>query len=70
MEQMLKILNTNKPEPTPTQLEALKAYAAEKGRYWKDALLSDWFSGTSEGELQTLRNTLGPSWLINFRLTA
>lgn len=50
--------------PTAEQIEALKAYASENGRYWKAALLLDWSCDRTSGALQELRNTLGPSWLL------
>lgn len=57
--------------PTPQtseQIEALKAYAREHGRYWKSALQDDWLSANCQGPLRELRNTLGPSWLVRYRL--
>ncbi|MGX9944939.1 hypothetical protein ACTG4Q_20975 [Bradyrhizobium denitrificans] len=57
---------------TPEDIEALKAYAAEKGRSWKQHLAQDWMLGRAVGDrgviLYRLRNRLGPSWLVNYRL--
>ena len=53
---------------TIAQLDALQRYAAYNGRTWKSQLLNDWTNGHSRGELQVLRNTHGPSWLVNFSL--
>lgn len=53
---------------TISQLDALQRYAAVNGRTWKSQLLADWTNGHSRGELQVLRNTLGPSWLVRFSL--
>ena len=55
---------------TPEELQALQAYAAEHGRYWKQALRDDWYgnSGRDTGVLRQIRNTFGPSWLITFTL--
>lgn len=61
-------------EPDAEQLDALKAYAKQKGRYWKQALRDDWYNACAKvspelsGPLQQVRNTLGPTWLNRFRL--
>jgi hypothetical protein len=57
-----------KPKPTTAQLNALREYAGYYGRNWKSHLRDDWFNGRAEGELQVLRNTLGPKWLATFSL--
>jgi hypothetical protein len=53
---------------TAEQLKAIKEYAAANGRNWKSALRHDWETGQSYGDLQQIRNSFGPSWLVNFRL--
>ena len=53
---------------TLAQLDALQRFAAYNGRTWKSQLLTDWTNGHARGELQTLRNTLGPTWLLRFSL--
>ena len=52
------------------QIDALRAYRDQHGRRWKSRLLSEWLSSTGdEGpELRQVRNTFGPSWLLNYRL--
>jgi hypothetical protein len=60
-------------EPTPEQLAALRAYAKQKGRYWKSKLRLAWLYSNYNGfpqsaELQQVRNRLGPSWLTHFQL--
>ena len=52
------------------QIEALRAYRDRHGRRWKSRLLAEWHSSTGdEGpELRQVRNTFGPSWLLNYRL--
>ncbi len=52
------------------QIDALRAYRDRHGRRWKSCLLSEWLSSTgAEGpELRQVRNTFGPSWLLNYRL--
>ena len=52
------------------QIEALRAYRDPHGRRWKSRLLAEWHSSTGdEGlELRQVRNTFGPSWLLNYRL--
>lgn len=60
---------------TPEQADAIRAYAAQHGRRWKDKLLNDWMragSRTYQGEwcyLQQVRNQHGPSWLRAMTLT-
>ena len=53
---------------TKFELYALEAYAARHGRRWKRHLLADWMYARRriEGELQALRNSHGPSWLVRF----
>lgn len=57
-------------EPSPAQMEALRAYAKAWGtRTWKSALLDDWstasarVNGEISAELQQVRNSFGPTWL-------
>lgn len=59
--------------PTAEQLAALQAFAANNGRYWKRLLRHAWETGDYQVEddsasLQQVRNTLGPSWLVRFKL--
>lgn len=56
--------------PSAQQIEALRAYRDRHGRRWKSRLLAEWLSSTGdEGpELRQVRNTFGPSWLLNYRL--
>lgn len=59
-----------------TQLEAtevLRKYALDHGRYWKADLRDSWMNGVylnsdASAELQTIRNSLGPTWLSKFSL--
>lgn len=58
---------------TQTQTDAIQQWARLHGRRWKSALRNAWMTGNYEGfeasnELQQLRNSLGPAWLIKFRL--
>lgn len=63
------------PVPTPEQLEALRAYALEKGRNWKRKLRADWLhaaaqiGGVHSPLLQQIRNDFGPEWLNAFQFT-
>ena len=52
------------------QIDALQAYRDRHGRRWKSRLLAEWLSSTgNEGpELRQVRNTFGPSWLLDYRL--
>ena len=52
------------------QIDALRAYRDRHGRRWKSRLLAEWLSSTGgEGpDLRQVRNTFGPSWLLNYRL--
>jgi hypothetical protein len=69
----------NKPQPSAEQLAALTLFAAANGRYWKAVLREVWINGNyastdlngaDSAALQQLRNTLGPSWLVKFKLPA
>lgn len=60
---------------TPEQLAVLQRYADKHGRSWKRKLSSAWTSGADEREpdacyLRQIRNTLGPAWLIAYRMPA
>lgn len=56
---------------TPADLAALRSYAEENGRNWKQALGLDWYHARAHGErgaiLHGLRNNLGPDWLARFK---
>jgi len=59
--------------PNPEEIEALKDWAMLHGRNWKSQLREAWMTGDYQGFekdwlLQPVRNTLGPSWLSNYRL--
>lgn len=56
--------------PSAEEIDALRAYRAQHGRRWKSRLLAERLSSTGdEGpELRQVRNTFGPSWLLNYRL--
>lgn len=60
----------------PDELNALKAFAAEYGREWKQYLLAAWLSyaykgrqmgGRDSGILRGIRNEFGSEWLAKFR---
>ncbi|WP_122523127.1 hypothetical protein [Pannonibacter phragmitetus] len=53
---------------TPEEHAAVTAYALSHGENWKDELWADWMNGRTEGTLQRLRNTHGPSWLADYSL--
>ena len=53
---------------TAPEREALAAYAAQRGRNWRSDLRRDWASGRASGDLQRLRNDLGPSGLARVSL--
>ena len=61
------------------ELEALKTFAAENGKKWKEVLaFKYWYNarvyrandGKERPALHRLRNDLGPSWLAKFKLEA
>ena len=56
-------------QPTAEQLDAVRAYAAEHGRNWKDALRTDWLYARHPGALQQVRNEFGTKWLEKFKLS-
>lgn len=51
-------------EPTKEERDALELYAFTHGGNWKQQLLDDWTNGRANGVLQEIRNTRGPSWLL------
>lgn len=53
---------------TPEQVLAVQQFAAKHGRTWKQALRDAWMAASEPGELQALRNSHGPTWLLNFKL--
>ena len=56
-------------EPLTTEEHAaVTAYALAHGENWKDDLLADWMDGRTQGTLQHLRNSRGPSWLADYSL--
>ena len=65
-----------RPAVTPAQLKALRGFAGYYGRGWKITLRFCWENGwtttdriiVDTAELQRLRNSHGPSWLVSFRL--
>jgi hypothetical protein len=66
-------------ELTADELEALRLFAAEYGKKWKDKLaFTYWYNarifrardGKQYPELHGLRNELGPKWLAGFKLEA
>ena len=68
-------MKTTNEQPTKEQLAALRAFAREEGRCWKEALSNAWMTGAypwharmRSGYLQQVRNQLGPSWLVRFKL--
>lgn len=66
-----------KAEPvliTREQLDAVRQFAKENGRNWKEELAIAWstssakVNGQHSPELQQIRNNFGPDWLKQFRL--
>ena len=62
-------------ELTEQQLTALKRFANSRGRTWKSKLLDCWMAShygfaDDSANLQQLRDNLGPSWLMKFKLPA
>jgi hypothetical protein len=58
---------------TEEQRQAVRAFAGQQGRQWKAALRQMWEGGNYWGTatnvpvLQQLRNTIGPSGLVDLR---
>lgn len=49
---------------TEIENNAVRAYAQEHGRTWKQHLRDSWMNGGDHGPvLQNLRNSHGPTWL-------
>lgn len=68
---------TPRRELEQDELDALKAFAKEYGREWKQYLMAAWGSyaykgrhmgGQDTGTLRGIRNEFGHEWLMNFRL--
>ena len=64
-------------ELLPEELEALRIFAADYGKQWKEKLsMVYWYNariyrgrdGKQYPELHSLRNEFGPSWLAKFKL--
>jgi hypothetical protein len=60
---------------TEQQLIALRAFAKANGRTWKSKLNHAWMTGLYNSSddsmnLQQIRNTFGPTWLVRFSLKA
>lgn len=62
--------NPERQELTTEEIAAIRAFAAEHGRYWKAELRRQWMNASAAPILHRLRNRLGPSWLVKFRLHA
>lgn len=68
------------PRLTTADVAALRVFAANRGRSWKEALRLCWAassgywqmpapqSSEDAAALQSLRNSHGPSWLASFSL--
>ncbi len=60
--------------PNSDEIAALALYFECRGENWKDDLLHDWRTGRDINalagdygcHLRTLRNRLGPKWLIHY----
>ena len=57
---------------TEEQEQAIKAYAAKHGRFWKQKLLLAWQTGRDTSEpmghaLRQVRNQYGPRWLAGVK---
>lgn len=53
---------------TAEQKDALRAFAQQNGRLWKEKLSDKWYSASADPILHGLRNTHGPSWLAKLVL--
>jgi hypothetical protein len=58
---------------TTEQEAAVAAFAKAHGRTWKSKLNEAWCNGRDAREvdgqlLRQVRNNLGPTWLVNYRL--
>lgn len=50
------------------ELEALQAWKASHGRFWRNELLAAWERSAAGPALQRLRNRMGPAWLLTVRI--
>lgn len=60
------------PVLTREQIHAISMFIVEKfgSRGWKDVLSDQWANGTAEPILLALRDSHGPEWLAEFKLSA
>jgi hypothetical protein len=63
-----RIIEADYPPIMIVQFKALRAYAAQHGRTWKEDLRKDWQLASAPPLLHHLRNTHGPYWLNKFTL--
>jgi hypothetical protein len=52
---------------TAEQLQALRSFADYAGRTWKAQIHDAWLRADMPGIIHGLRNSHGPTWLVNFR---
>jgi hypothetical protein len=62
-----------KQKLTQEQEQALRRFARDNGRSWKQELNFMWFDGRDANEpdggyLRQIRNAFGPEWLVGYRL--
>lgn len=69
--------HSRKQTATDEQITSIRLFAKANGRRWKAELRNLWLNGdyynavlggADPAHLQQLRNNLGPSWLITFKL--
>jgi hypothetical protein len=77
MDLLFGISDARRRSLTAEELDALRSWAKQHGRYWKEPLRALWCravitSGMPNSDRDTtvycLRNSHGPSWLRDFRL--
>jgi hypothetical protein len=72
MEQAVKFIKDQGPQPNPDQLARLLQFRDEFGPDWKLDLAAAWYSGADaemlNGHLlRQIRNQFGPKWLVKFK---
>ena len=56
------------PDVDAETLTQLRAFKKSHGPQWKNKLNLMWMMASAPGVLHRLRNTHGPSWLVDYKL--
>jgi hypothetical protein len=54
---------------TPEQRAFIMKFASDNGRSWKKKLADQWLNAEGPQESMAIRNSFGPSWLADFKMS-